>query len=101
MAGGTEITSSAKMTTVAKNIEDVIARYNQSINKLYELGAQVDSMWEGDASKTFKALFEGDRERFNAMTKLLQQYVATLQQDINIYHKAESDAINAVQNARK
>jgi WXG100 family type VII secretion target len=101
MAGGTEITSSGQMSNVAKSVEDINARYDQSVSKLYDLGAQVDSMWEGDASKTFKAQFDDDRERFMALNKMLTQYVETLRQDIATYHKAEEDAIEAVRKARR
>ena len=100
MARGTEITSSGQMTSVANKVEEINTQYVSSIGKLYELGAQIDAMWEGDASKTFKAQFDGDRERFMALSKMLIQYVEILRQDISTYQKAEADAVSTIKSAR-
>lgn len=92
MAGTDVLTG--RMTEVAKNVEEIVGRYNQSINKMYQVGSEIDGMWEGDASNKFMATLGNDRERFNALTKMLSTYVETLRQNAAIYAKAESDALN-------
>ncbi len=93
---GTSISSTGKMTQVAKNVEEIIGRYNQSITRLYDIGQELDNMWDGEASNTFKSRLAADRDRFMALSKMLTQYVATLNQDVQIYHKAEADAIETI-----
>jgi WXG100 family type VII secretion target len=92
---GTEVIT-GQMMDVAKNVEDVIGRYNQSVNKMYQIGGEIDAMWDGDASEKFMATLGSDRERFDALTKMLTAYVDTLRQDVGIYEKAESDVLNVL-----
>jgi WXG100 family type VII secretion target len=92
---GTEVLT-GRMTEVAKNVEDIVGRYNQSVNKMYQTGGEIDGMWDGEASNTFMATLGNDRERFNALTKMLTSYVEILRQDATIYAKAESDALNTL-----
>lgn len=90
---GTEVLT-GRMMEVAKNVEDIIGRYNQSVNKMYQIGGEIDGMWDGEAGNKFMATLGNDRDRFNALTKMLNAYVETLRQDVSIYAKAESDALN-------
>lgn len=90
---GTEVLT-GQMQQVAKNVEDLIGRYNISVNKMYQIGSEIDAMWDGDASNKFMTTLGNDRERFNALTKMLSMYVEVLRQDANIYAKAEADALN-------
>jgi len=92
---GTEVTTS-QMHDVAKNVEDVIGRYNASVNKMYQIGGEIDGMWDGEASEKFMATLGNDRDRFDTLTKMLTSYVETLRQDAIIYEKAESDVLNVL-----
>lgn len=90
---GTEVLT-GRMLEVAKSVEDIIGRYNSSVNKMYQIGGEIDAMWDGDASQKFMNTLGNDRERFNALTKMLTAYVETLRQDAAIYAKAESEVLN-------
>lgn len=90
---GTEVLT-GKMMDVAKSVEDIAGRYRTSVNKLYQIGGEIDQMWEGEASDKFVATLGNDRPRFDALAKMLDDYVATLRNDAAIYGKAESDALN-------
>lgn len=90
---GTEVLT-GRMLEVAKNVEDIIGRYNTSVNKMYQVGGEIDSMWDGEASQKFMSTLGNDRERFNALSKMLTAYVDTLRQNAAIYARAESDVIN-------
>jgi len=90
---GTEVLT-GRMTEVARNLENIIGRYNSSVEKMYQIGVEIDAMWDGEASQKFTSTLGRDRERFNALTKMLTAYVETLRQDAAIYAKAESDALD-------
>lgn len=92
---GTEVLTS-RLLEVAKALEDIIARYNQSVNKMYTIGGEIDNMWDGEAGDKFMTKMGNDRERFDALTKLLQQYVEVLRQDAAIYDKAEAEVLNII-----
>ena len=92
---GTEVLT-GRLMEVAKNVEDIVGRYGTSVSKMYQLGGEVDTMWDGAASDTFMANLGNDRERFNALTKMLTAYVETLRQDAAIYAKAESEVLDVV-----
>jgi WXG100 family type VII secretion target len=92
---GTEVLT-GKMREVAQSVEDIVGRYNASVAKVYQAGEEIDAMWEGEASKKFKAVLGNDREKFEAMAKLLTEYIAALRQDAEIYEKAESDVLDAL-----
>jgi WXG100 family type VII secretion target len=91
----TEVLTS-KLTEVAKNVNDLVQKYNKSILRVYEIGSELDTMWDGEANQKFNAMFANDRERFNAMSSLLTRYTETLNQAASIYAKAESDAIQTI-----
>jgi len=92
---GTEVLT-GRMLDVARNVEDIIGRYNASVNRMYQIGGEIDAMWDGDASNKFKATLGSDRERFDALTKMLNAYVETLRQNAAIYAKAESDVLDVL-----
>lgn len=92
---GTEVLT-GRMLEVAKNVEELIGRYNQSVNKMYQIGGEIDGMWDGEAGNKFMSTLGNDRDRFNALTKMMTSYVEILRQDAAIYAKAESDALNVL-----
>jgi len=96
MAGtGTEVIT-GRLLDVAKDVEEIIGRYNTSVNKMYQIGGELDATWDGEASQKFAARFGNDRQQFDALTKMLTTYVDVLRQDAAIYVNAENEAINAV-----
>lgn len=82
-----------KLTDTAVGVEELIVRYRQHVDKMYHIGAEVDSMWEGTANQTFVAKLQADRERFDAMAKLLEQYVVALRNSAAEYVKGENEVI--------
>ena len=92
---GTEVLT-GKLMEVAKNVEDLNGRYIQAVSKLYQIGDEIDAMWDGEASDKFRATLGDDRVRFEAMSKLLMDYVTALNEDAAIYNKAESDVLDVL-----
>jgi WXG100 family type VII secretion target len=96
MAGqGTEVTTS-KLTQVATTLGELIGQYNGEVDRFYTASAEMDSMWEGDANRKYAATLASDRERFDAMAKILQCYVDVLEQDAATYSKAEADTLEVL-----
>ena len=96
MSGRTTEVTTGKLNQVATNLEDLIIRYNASVDKFYNCGAEIDTMWDGEASQKFMHTLTNDRERFNALTAILRRYVEVLNQDANIYAKAEADVLTTL-----
>jgi WXG100 family type VII secretion target len=92
---GTEVTT-GRLTQAASRLSDFIAQYDGAVDKFYNCGAEIDTMWDGDASQKFMATLTNDRERFNALTRILRQYVEVLNQDANTYARAEADVLNTL-----
>lgn len=82
------------MADAATKVEEIIGRYNASVNKLFENGNEIDAMWEGDANKKFASLLGNDRERFDAFTRMLLSFAEVLRRNAAIYSKAESDVLD-------
>ena len=96
MAGqSTEVTTGV-LKQVATKLNELITQYNSAVDKFYNCGAEIDTMWDGDASQKFVSTLTNDRERFNALKNMLQQYVEVLNQDAGIYAKAEADVLNVL-----
>jgi len=92
---GTEVLTGSLMD-VAADAEELVARYRQSVNRIYAIGQELDSMWDGTANRTFFARMGSDRERFDAMAKLLESYVSVLRHNASIYIRAESDVLDVL-----
>jgi len=92
---GTEVLTGSLME-VAADVEELVARYRQSVNRIYVIGQELDPMWDGKANRTFNAQMGSDRDRFDAMAKLLESYVSVLRHNAGIYVKAESDVLDVL-----
>ena len=94
---GTEVIT-GQVLDVAKKVEEIVGNYNRSVNKVYQIGAEIDAMWDGEASQKFQQILGNDRTRFDAMATLLTEYANVLRQDMDIYVRTENevkDTINA------
>jgi len=92
---GTEVLTGSLME-VAADVEELVARYRQSVNKIYVIGQELDPMWDGQANRTFNYQMGSDRDRFDAMAKLLESYIAVLRHNASLYVKAESDVLDVL-----
>jgi uncharacterized protein YukE len=97
---GTEVLTGT-LTEAATSVEELIGRYRQSVSKMYAIGAEIDSMWEGTASKTFATRLGSDRERFDAMAKLLEGYVVVLRNAASEYVRGENEVLHILNTNRR
>lgn len=86
----TTTVSTGSLQNVAKNVAEQVVKYNKSVERIYEIGAELDAMWDGDANKKFISVIGSDRERFSAMSKLLSQYIDALNQSAKVYAETEN-----------
>ncbi|MCF0113912.1 MAG: WXG100 family type VII secretion target [Erysipelotrichaceae bacterium] len=91
----------AKMKMVQDKLTEQIGTYRAQVNKLNELGAQLDPMWEGDSAKKFKAILTEDQQRFEELAKMMQKYVEAIEESIRIYSNAEVEASEIITANRK
>ena len=96
MAGQSTEVTTGKLIQVANTLTDLIAQYDSSVDRFYDCGAEIDTMWDGDANQKFMYTLTNDRERFNALRDILRRYVEVLNQDANTYAQAESDVLNVL-----
>ena len=96
MAGQSTEVTTGKLTQAANALSDLIVRYNASVDRFYNCGAEIDTMWDGEASQKFVYTLANDRERFNALRDILQRYVEVLNQDANTYAQAETEVLNVL-----
>ncbi len=91
----TEVLTGSLMEAAA-GVEELTGRYRQSVSRFMSIGQELDSMWDGLSSEKFIATIAVDQERFEAMARLLDSYVAVLRQDAAIYARAENDVLNVL-----
>ena len=85
------------MISLATNIEAKIEDWNTAVNKIYQLQAEMDAMWDGDANDSFNALFEADKVKFNQLSSVMQEYASAIKQAANNYIQGEQEVNTIVQ----
>ena len=94
----TKISSTARMEAVAQNLEDITQRYSQAVAKLYDIGTELDAMWDGEAADKFKAMMGTDRAKFEALVTFMGKYIEALRTAVTTYENAERRSVEAVTN---
>ena len=93
------ILNSQGMRTAAGEIEQMASDYTHQITALYAAGQELDAMWDGDASDTFKNRLGQDQPRFEALNTVVKQYIEALRSNAESYDKNEE--INVQRLTRK
>ena len=81
-----------EMNTVASNIENKISEWQAAVQKLYTLQQEMD----GTANDSFNQNFQGDLQKFNALTNLMQEYVVAIKTAANNYISGEEEVKSIV-----
>lgn len=88
--------STAQLLNVSKKVNDLIENYKRSVNKVYEIGAEIDGMWDGEANQKFNAILGADREKFNAMSTLISEYSRMLNETAATYARTEAEVLETL-----
>ena len=85
-----------KLEQTAGSLRDLIAAYRTALDRYYSCGTELGTMLDGDQSRKFLFTLTNDREKFDALTRLLQQYVEALEQVATVYTKTNSDILDVL-----
>ena len=85
-----------EMRGVANSVEQLAGDYTRQVQALYEAGGELDKMWDGDANSTFNAQLGQDQARFEAMNRVIAQYIQVLRQNAENYDKSEAEAVQTL-----
>jgi len=85
------------MRTAATDIEGMVANYETRVQALYDVGAELDQMWDGDASQTFQTQLGSDRPKFAQLATVVRQYIDNINQSATSYDQNEQAAIGILQ----
>ena len=96
MAKGTKIDSTGEMLKVANSMNEQLEAYTTAINGMYTLGEELDSYWDGMASEKFKERFANDREKFEKLRNIIENYINTLKDNVNTYTSGEERAMETL-----
>jgi WXG100 family type VII secretion target len=86
-----------EMRGVSNEVEQLASDYTKQVQALYQAGSDLDKMWDGDANSTFNAQLGQDQARFEALNRVIGQYVQVLRDNANDYDKSEADAVQTLQ----
>ena len=84
------------MNTVASNIETKFQNGRQQYRNFIQLQQEMDAMWDGTANDSFNQNFQGDLQKFNALTNLMQEYVVAIKTAANNYISGEEEVKSIV-----
>ena len=80
------------MRNTANEIEQTANEYTQQVTMLSSVGQELDGMWDGDASATFKAQLGQDQPRFEALNTVVKQYAEALRNFAKRIDENEAEA---------
>jgi WXG100 family type VII secretion target len=86
-----------EMRGVANEVEQLAADYTRQVTALYSAGQELDKMWDGDANSSFMGQLGQDQPRFEALNKVIGQYVQVLRENAEAYDRSEADAVQTLQ----
>lgn len=84
------------MEQVARDIASKIQEWQASVNKLYQLHAEMDAMWEGDANEAFNKQFAEDKPKYNNLGNLMEEYKNEIIKAANIMDNADREAATMI-----
>jgi len=85
------------MRGAANDIEQMVFDYVQQVTALYTTGQELDAMWDGDANSKFNAQLGQDQPRFDALNRVVRDYVQALRDNAEAYDRAEAEAVQTLQ----
>ena len=83
-----------EMMSKAQSISTKIEEWNQKVNNIYKLQAELDGMWDGNANDTFNAQWNEDRTKYNTLTQVMQEYCQAVVKAAQLYAEREQEVVN-------
>lgn len=85
------------MITLAGGVEDKIGDWNQAVQTIYKLAAEMDAMWDGDANNAFNARFDDDKTKFQRLSTVMSEYSSAIRTAAQNYMNGEAEAKGIVE----
>lgn len=85
-----------EMMSKAQSISTKIEEWNQKVNNIYKLQAELDGMWDGNANDTFNAQWNEDRTKYNTLTQVMQEYCQAVVKAAQLYAAREQEVVNII-----
>ena len=85
-----------EMMNKAQSISTKIEEWNQKVNNIYKLQAELDGMWDGNANDTFNAQWNEDRTKYNTLTQVMQEYCQAVVKAAQLYAEREQEVVNII-----
>ncbi len=85
-----------EMMSKAQSISTKIEEWNQKVNNIYKLQAELDGMWDGNANDTFNAQWNEDRTKYNTLTQVMQEYCQAVVKAAQLYAEREQEVVNII-----
>lgn len=93
MAGKITVNTST-VTNKAGELKSLNSNLKKQIETLTTTENSLNSMWEGDAKEAFHKAFSNDVIQMNNFYNAIEKYVASLQEIVSAYEKAEKTNLN-------
>lgn len=86
-----EITPSM-MVSIAGDIKKKMEEWESNVTKIYQLHAELDAMWDGNANAEFNRMFEEDRQKFTRLSAMMDEYQSMILAAASNYTAGEEEA---------
>lgn len=84
------------MMSTSKEIDSKIMEWNQAVQKIYALAAEMDAMWDGLGNDSFNVVFNDDRPKFTNLSNMMTEYSEAIKQAASAYVAGEEEVRNIV-----
>ena len=78
------------MNTLATGIEGKIDDWSTAVTTIYQLIAEMDAMWDGDANDAFNQRMQDNRQKFNRLAQVMSEYVQAIKKAASNYASGEA-----------
>lgn len=86
--------SASEMQTAINELNSANAEFKNRVTNLESKQQELTAMWQGDSNTAFNTAFQNDKSQWSAFANLIDQYVQTLGNILNIYQNAESTNVD-------
>ena len=91
-------TNTAELRKVASELTNYNGQFQQNVGRLIDDEAELSTMWEGEANKTFHNAFAKSVTSLDSFYKVIAEYIRVLQELARTYEEAEQRAADTAQN---
>lgn len=84
------------MNSIAKDLGQKIEEWNTAVKTIYNLHAELDAQFEGEANNRLNARMAEDQPKYNALSELMTAYTNEILKASADYVAADQEAATAI-----